>query len=91
VSRGCGRRSRQPTTSKSLNMRVDVREEAGSLTFVVSDNGAGFDVATMSSGVGFTNMLDRLGALGRTLRVKSASGKGTRVTGAVPVESLPRS
>jgi signal transduction histidine kinase len=30
-------------------------------------------------------MLDRLGALGGTLRVDSALGKGTRVTGVLPV------
>jgi signal transduction histidine kinase len=31
-------------------------------------------------------MLDRLGALGGTLRVDSAPGQGTRVTGTVPVQ-----
>jgi signal transduction histidine kinase len=36
-------------------------------------------------GAGFTNMNDRLGALGGTLRVESALGKGTRVTGVIPV------
>ena len=69
---------------------VEVHEEAGSLTFVVSDDGAGFDVGSRSSGVGFTNMLDRLGALGGTLRVKSTPGKGTRVSGALPAKSPAR-
>jgi signal transduction histidine kinase len=36
-------------------------------------------------GAGFANMHDRLGALGGTLRVESAPGRGTRVTGVVPV------
>jgi signal transduction histidine kinase len=66
---------------------VDVHEEAGSLAFVVGDDGAGFDVDSKRSGVGFTNMLDRLGALGGTLRVKSAPGRGTRVTGVLPATS----
>jgi signal transduction histidine kinase len=39
-------------------------------------------------GVGFQNMLDRLGALGGTLHVASAPGRGTKVTGALPAEPV---
>ena len=42
---------------------------------------------TVGRGEFFTNMLDRLGALGGTLRVDSAPGQGTRVTGSVPVRT----
>jgi signal transduction histidine kinase len=65
---------------------IRVREEDHTLTFVVSDDGVGFDVRGAGMGAGFTNMLDRLGALGGTLRVDSAPGQGTRVTGTVPVQ-----
>ena len=51
----------------------------------MSDDGAGFDVRGAGMGAGFTNMLDRLGALGGTLRVDSTVGQGTRVTGTVPI------
>jgi signal transduction histidine kinase len=69
---------------EGASVTVELREKEGSLAFVVSDEGAGFDVGVRGSGAGFTNMLDRLGALGGTLRVESAPGKGTRVVGAVP-------
>ena len=65
------------------SVRVEVRDEAGSLVFVVADDGAGFDVQGRGTGAGFTNMLDRLGALGGTLRVESAPGRGTKITGVV--------
>ena len=59
--------------------------EAGALLFEVVDDGAGFDVATAKAGAGFTNMNDRVGAIGGSLRVESAPGKGTKVSGTVPV------
>lgn len=69
---------------EGASVMVDVREDEGSLAFVVSDDGTGFDVSARGSGAGFTNMIDRLGALGGSLRVESAPGRGTRVVGAVP-------
>jgi len=65
--------------------RVRIWEEAGALLFEVSDDGAGFENGGDGEGAGLTNMRDRLGAVGGTLRVDSAGGKGTRVQGAVPV------
>jgi signal transduction histidine kinase len=69
---------------EGASVMVDVREDEGSLAFVVSDDGTGFDVSARGSGAGFTNMIDRLGALGGSLRVESAPGRGTRVVGEVP-------
>jgi signal transduction histidine kinase len=66
---------------------VEVTHDAGGLRFVVSDDGAGFDTRSGGgAGAGFTNMLDRIGALGGALRVESAPGKGTRVVGTVPAQ-----
>ena len=60
-------------------------EEAGALCFDIDDSGAGFDIEQRPSGVGLTNMSDRLGAVGGTLRIESAPGAGTRVHGVVPL------
>jgi signal transduction histidine kinase len=65
--------------------RVRVWEEAGGLLFEVMDDGAGFDAGTAGQGAGITNMSDRLGAVGGRLHVESEPGRGTRVTGLVPL------
>ncbi len=67
---------------------VTVEAHDGGLTFVVKDDGAGFDTRDQGMGAGFQNMLDRLGALGGTLRVEAAPNRGTQVTGALPATPL---
>jgi signal transduction histidine kinase len=70
---------------QGASARVRLWEEAGGLLFEVADNGRGFD-ASASDGAGLTNLRDRLGAVGGTLRVESTPGQGTRIHGAVPVD-----
>ena len=65
---------------------VRVWEEAGALLFEVADDGAGFDPSQRSTpGAGFVNMGDRVGAIGGTFGVQSAPGRGTRVSGRIPL------
>jgi signal transduction histidine kinase len=66
---------------------ITLRERAGGLVFEVRDDGAGFDVSIRRPGAGFTNMNDRLGAVGGTLRVDSSPAVGTRVSGAIPLNA----
>ncbi len=72
-----------------VQVRVSVREEGDALIFTVTDDGAGFDTRAGAQGAGFTNMNDRLGAVGGTLRVESTPGAGTRVTGTIPLLENP--
>ena len=60
-------------------------EESGGLLFSVRDDGPGFDVALARLGHGYTNMADRLGAIGGTLRWHSEPGHGTTVQGSIPL------
>jgi signal transduction histidine kinase len=66
---------------------VRLRQEERGIVFDVSDDGVGFDMNGRGVGAGFTNMQDRLGAIGGSLRVESAPGAGTKLTGTIP---LPR-
>src|SRR3990170_2372868 len=56
------------------------------LAFGVSDDGVGFDATELPRGTGLQNMADRVEALGGTLEVRSAPGRGTTVSGRVPAQ-----
>ena len=59
----------------------------GSLRFTVTDDGAGFDTASTRHGTGLQGMADRLAALGGALHVRSQPGRGTTLTGQLPVSA----
>jgi signal transduction histidine kinase len=67
--------------AKRAEVRLFASDDA--LTFVVADDGIGFDPA-ITSGSGLSNIRDRLEALGGELDVRSSAGRGTTVTGIVP-------
>jgi len=52
-------------------------------TLEVTDNGRGF-IVDAAAGSGLAGMRERLAALGGTLRVDSAPGRGTQVTASLP-------
>ena len=60
----------------------------GHLGFTVTDDGDGFDTAKAAHGTGLQGMADRLAAVGGTLRIDSAPGSGTTVSGTLPVAEL---
>lgn len=68
-------------TTASIRLSV----ASGSLGFEVRDDGAGFDQGGVPAGSGLTGMNDRIDAVGGRLVVSSSPGKGTQVTGSLPV------
>ncbi len=68
------------------HITVSLREDQGALLFAVRDTGAGFDsTGGGAHGHGFVNMADRVGAFGGSVEVESAPGRGTTVSGRVPL------
>src|SRR5215471_9713127 len=63
---------------------VTLHAQNGSLRFITSDDGAGYDSRHTPMGSGLRNMADRLAALGGRLDIRSAPGSGTTVSGRLP-------
>jgi signal transduction histidine kinase len=70
---------------RDVHISVVLAEEDGHLTFRVVDDGPGFAVGQVC-GRGLQNMEDRLGALGGRLTIATASGRGTMISGRVPLQ-----
>ena len=70
---------------------VRIFEDGPMTTFVVEDDGHGFDAAAQDGeGFGLFTMRDRLALLHGDLTVQSSPGQGTRVTARVPERAAPR-
>ena len=65
---------------------IALSDGQGRLVFTVTDDGVGFDPEQTGYGTGLQGMADRLAALDGTLEVRSTTGGGTTVQGALPVQ-----
>ncbi|MGH2642274.1 MAG: histidine kinase [Actinomycetota bacterium] len=64
---------------------ISLSDGDGRLRFAVRDDGVGFDQDATSHGSGLQGIADRLGALDGAVEIMSAPGRGTTVSGSVPV------
>jgi signal transduction histidine kinase len=72
--------------AQSITLRAERSD--GTIALAVQDDGQGFATETIrSDGHGLANMKTRAAALGGSLRVESAPGKGTRILLLLPVAS----
>jgi signal transduction histidine kinase len=77
--------------SKAMHLSVDVRVGPDELNLTIADTGVGFDVdRAWGRGVGLVTMIERLDAIGGSLRIHSTPGGGTRVMAAVPAAVIAR-
>jgi len=82
---------RKHSGAKSAIVRIN--ESDSSTTFVVEDDGHGFDQGGSPfdrDGFGLFTMRERMALLNGSLTIDSAPGRGTRVTASVPERSHPR-
>ncbi|HEY6567148.1 MAG TPA: histidine kinase, partial [Actinomycetota bacterium] len=71
--------------ARASTASVQLVEAEGTLEFMVTDDGVGFDPSSTGYGTGLQGVADRLGALDGDLRIESTPGAGTTVVGRVPL------
>jgi signal transduction histidine kinase len=64
---------------------VTLDRAADKLEFSILDDGAGFEAAAPTDGIGLVSMRDRIAAVGGDLEVRSGPGSGTAIRGSVCV------
>jgi ligand-binding sensor domain-containing protein/two-component sensor histidine kinase len=72
--------------SKATEVWVAVTIEGRHLSFLIKDNGIGFDVAKADDGNGLGNMKKRADAVNGKIRLTSKEGEGTTVKLTMPVQ-----
>jgi signal transduction histidine kinase len=65
--------------------RITLGERNSTLRFSISDDGPGFKGDEVRLGAGMINMRDRLSVVGGDLTIRSSPGRGTRISGRVPL------
>jgi signal transduction histidine kinase len=78
----------------ATTVSVRISETSGRVTFVVEDDGTGFDPARAAIGrdaFGLQSMRERVALVGGTLSVDASPGRGSRVTARVPASYHPAS
>ncbi len=79
--------------SEATRVEVAIKKKEDQVSFLVKDNGKGFNLAQVSrkikageKAVGLPAMTERLKRLGGTLKVWSKEGKGTHISFSLPVK-----
>jgi signal transduction histidine kinase len=65
--------------SAAKHAAVRLSRRGTNAILAIEDDGTGFDARASSSGNGLRNMRERIVAIGGTLRIRSANGKGTKL------------
>ena len=75
--------------ARARHAMLRLGREDGLVVLEVRDDGVGFDDTAMWTGHGLRNMRDRAFAVGGTLRVESAPGRGSRIRLELPTTQEP--
>jgi signal transduction histidine kinase len=67
------------------SVEIELSATDSELRFAVADDGPGFVIESQQRGFGLQSMADRMAAAGGQVAIDSTQGKGTRVSGRIPL------
>jgi two-component system, NarL family, sensor histidine kinase UhpB len=68
------------------NVSIRIEEEGRFIIITIKDDGKGFDVKQKRSGIGISNMINRIESFNGIIQIESAVGKGSTITVSMPYE-----
>ena len=74
--------------ARASRVEISIRSVAHELSFEVTDDGAGFEVAKDAGGSGLRNMADRIEGMGGRLEIRSTANHGATVRGTVAIRAM---
>lgn len=74
--------------AQATQVSVILKKDNGFLRLTVQDNGCGFSQPENGSGLGLSQMADRVTTVGGTFKIDSAPGDGTVVVGRLPLTGM---
>ena len=76
--------------ARASSVRVSLRGQRGGVVLTVADNGAGFDLESVGSGLGLVSIRERARLAGGEAVVRSKLNVGTEVEVFIPLSGRPR-
>lgn len=71
--------------AEAKNVTIAVHEKDNMINILVEDNGRGFNVSRKRTGIGITNMINRIESYNGRIEIKSSKGKGCKIFISIPV------
>ena len=71
--------------ASATSCRISLRRTSEGAELAIDDDGVGFDLASTRTGMGLTNLEDRVEGLGGMLTVESIAGEGTTLRATLPL------
>ena len=73
--------------AKATVVKIDLSQNKENITLSISDNGSGFDIKKIATGIGIINIKNRAESFGGKARFVSKTGKGCVLTVLFPTEN----
>ena len=71
--------------AEAKNVNISVNEKDNTINILVEDNGKGFNVSSQRTGIGISNMIDRIESYNGQIEIKSSEGNGCQIFISIPV------
>ncbi len=71
--------------AEARNVNISADEKDNTINILIEDNGKGFNVSSQKTGIGISNMINRVESYNGRIEIKSSEGNGCKIFISIPV------